>query len=66
MGKSAIVRFFGRTLGYQRGVRVVHCYKDMTSRDLLQRRITKENGDTQWEYSPLIQVSSFLFFFVLL
>ncbi|KAL6063347.1 von Willebrand factor A domain containing 8, partial [Balamuthia mandrillaris] len=34
--------------------RVIHCFKDMTSRDLLQRRVTDENGDTSWQPSPLI------------
>ena len=28
--------------------------QDMTSRDLLQQRITLANGDTSWRYSPLI------------
>jgi len=29
-------------------------YKDMTERDLLQRRTTKPNGDTIWIPSPLV------------
>lgn len=28
--------------------------QDMTSRDLLQQRITLANGDTSWRYSPLV------------
>ena len=37
-------------------------YKDMTSRDLLLRRVTKKNElaavqDTAWEYSPLIRAA---------
>lgn len=44
-------------LGYAPNVEVVNCYKDMTSRDLLQRRITKPNGDTDWAYSPLVRAA---------
>ena len=29
-------------------------YQDMSSRDLLQQRVTHSNGDTGWRLSPLI------------
>ncbi|ELR24984.1 ATPase family protein [Acanthamoeba castellanii str. Neff] len=44
MGKTALVKEFAERLGYASNIQIVNCYKDMTSRDLLQRRITKPNG----------------------
>ncbi len=32
-------------------------HKDMTSRDLLQRRITFENGDTGWTFGPVVRAA---------
>ena len=32
----------------------LYLYKDMSSRDLLQQRITLPNGDTVWQNSPLV------------
>ena len=32
-------------------------YRDMSARDLLERRTTNENGDTIWEKSPLIDAA---------
>ncbi|XP_074632889.1 von Willebrand factor A domain-containing protein 8-like isoform X1 [Acropora palmata] len=51
-GKSVLVQQFADFLGYN--IEPVVLYKDMTSRDLLQQRITLANGDTSWRYSPLI------------
>ena len=39
------------------GIEVVQVFKDMTSRDLLQRRVTNDRGDTDWESSPLVQAA---------
>lgn len=35
-------------------VAILTTEQDMTSRDLLQQRITLANGDTSWRYSPLV------------
>ena len=44
------------TLGCPRsGVYTLHCFKDMTARDLLQRRATDAYGNTRWEPSPLLR-----------
>ena len=47
------VRQFARLLGYN--VENVHVYRDMSARDLLQRRTTSQAGDTVWEYTPLVR-----------
>lgn len=57
MGKTALVKEFAERLGYASNIQIVNCYKDMTSRDLLQRRITKPNGDTDWAHSPLVRAA---------
>jgi hypothetical protein len=31
--------------------------QDMTSRELLQQRTTKDNGDTSWRLSPLVEAA---------
>jgi MoxR-like ATPase len=54
-GKTAIVSQFCQLLGYR--YQTIQCYKDMTARDLLQRRSTASNGDTIWLNSPLIQAA---------
>ena len=53
VGKSALIRAFARCLGYT--IELVPLYKDMSARDLLQRRGTNEKGDTVWESSPLVK-----------
>ncbi|KAI9138938.1 AAA domain-containing protein [Paraphysoderma sedebokerense] len=58
-GKSTLIRHFANLLGYTAlrdgsGVEVVHLYKDMTARDLLQRRGTDNDGNTIWENAPLV------------
>ncbi|KAJ3223480.1 von Willebrand factor A domain-containing protein 8 [Clydaea vesicula] len=55
VGKSAIVRLFSRKLGYN--VETIPMYRDLSSRDLLQRRGTSGVGDTSWEYSPLVKAA---------
>jgi von Willebrand factor A domain-containing protein 8 len=36
---------------------IMHLYRDMTSRDLLLRRVSLEDGSTGWEPSMLIQAA---------
>ena len=54
-GKSTLARVLAARLGYV--TEVVHAYKDMTARDLLQRRGTDERGNTRWETTPLVQAA---------
>lgn len=54
-GKSALVGEMASLLGYR--VEPIMLYQDMTSRDLLQQRITLPNGDTSWRLSPLIKAA---------
>ncbi|KAJ8310233.1 hypothetical protein KUTeg_012098 [Tegillarca granosa] len=51
-GKSAMIQHFAAILGYH--IEPIMLYQDMTSRDLLQQRITLPNGDTTWRLSPLV------------
>eukprot|EP00736_Rhodelphis_marinus_P000056 Rmarinus@m.14300 len=52
-GKSSLARAFANRLGYTPVI--IHLYKDMTARDLLQRRVTDTSGDTVWEDSALVR-----------
>jgi MoxR-like ATPase len=54
-GKSMLVRTINRMLR-QTSV-YVPVYKDMSSRDLLQKRGTDLNGDTIWENSGLVEAA---------
>jgi MoxR-like ATPase len=47
-GKNLLAERLAALLGYD--VEPVQLYQDMTARDLLQQRTTKENGDTVWRY----------------
>ena len=51
-GKTVVVNAFADALGYK--TEVMSLYKDMTARDLLQRRVTDSNGNTNWAPSPLV------------
>lgn len=51
-GKSAVVTKMAHMLGYQ--TEPILLYQDMTSRDLVQQRITSPDGDTAWQFSPLV------------
>lgn len=51
-GKSDLARLFAHRLGY--ATELFSLFKDMTARDLLQRRSTDAHGNTSWEDSPLI------------
>ncbi|CAG8551920.1 10698_t:CDS:10 [Diversispora eburnea] len=55
VGKSALVRYFARKLGYN--IEYIPLYKDMSARDLLQRRSTTFSGDTIWENSLLVKAA---------
>ncbi|RHZ72552.1 hypothetical protein Glove_242g5 [Diversispora epigaea] len=55
VGKSALVRYFARKLGYN--IEYIPLYKDMSARDLLQRRGTTFSGDTIWENSLLVKAA---------
>eukprot|EP00057_Strongylocentrotus_purpuratus_P027672 XP_011682146.1 PREDICTED: von Willebrand factor A domain-containing protein 8 [Strongylocentrotus purpuratus] len=54
-GKSVLAKEFAENLGYNS--EIVMLYQDMTSRDLLQQRITEVNGDTAWRLSPLVKAA---------
>jgi len=60
-GKTAIARAFASAFGYSRrggggagGVYPVFCFKDMSARDLTQRRTTDALGNTVWSDGPLV------------
>ncbi|OZJ04703.1 hypothetical protein BZG36_02531 [Bifiguratus adelaidae] len=55
VGKSALVRQFGKMLGYS--TEYIPLYRDMSSRDLLQRRTTTFSGDTIWQNSLLVEAA---------
>ena len=55
VGKSVLVREFARALGYD--TTLICMYKDMTTRDLFERRNTKDNGDTYWMASALVEAA---------
>eukprot|EP00512_Aurantiochytrium_limacinum_P012667 CAMPEP_0171569504 /NCGR_PEP_ID=MMETSP0961-20121227/2381_1 /TAXON_ID=87120 /ORGANISM="Aurantiochytrium limacinum, Strain ATCCMYA-1381" /LENGTH=1133 /DNA_ID=CAMNT_0012123801 /DNA_START=78 /DNA_END=3479 /DNA_ORIENTATION=- len=54
-GKSRLAEHFSERLGYQTSL--FSLYKDMSARDLLQRRTTDSQGNTGWEYSPLVNAA---------
>ncbi|TYZ62616.1 hypothetical protein PybrP1_002376 [[Pythium] brassicae (nom. inval.)] len=54
-GKSDLARLFAHRLGY--ATELFSLFKDMTARDLLQRRSTDAHGNTSWEDSPLIHAA---------
>ena len=63
-GKSFVVAEFAKTLGYaakgtgkfnQVSVEPLFLYKDMSARDLLQRRSTTSEGETIWKATPLVR-----------
>jgi MoxR-like ATPase len=52
-GKTELIKQFANKLDYN--MHTLYVYKDMSSRELLQQRITLPNGDTKWQNSPLIE-----------
>nr|CAJ2467816.1 unnamed protein product [Leishmania braziliensis] len=56
-GKTAMVRAFGRLLGYTLAP-TMHLYADMTHKDLFQQRMTDpKTGNTTWQDSPLLRAA---------
>lgn len=54
-GKSALVDYITRQLNTP--VISFHVYKDLSSRDILQKRNTTPTGDTVWQNSPLVEAA---------
>ncbi|GMH53310.1 hypothetical protein TrRE_jg2991, partial [Triparma retinervis] len=54
-GKSSLSRSFCSRLGYS--PLLFTLYKDLSSRDLLQRRSTSPTGSTTWSPSPLVSAA---------
>ncbi|UJR36210.1 hypothetical protein I4U23_028942 [Adineta vaga] len=54
-GKSLIVDHFASLLNYP--IEYFVLYKDLSARELLQQRITNENGDTLWQNTPLVEAA---------
>ncbi|KAJ3411077.1 hypothetical protein HDV05_002776 [Chytridiales sp. JEL 0842] len=54
-GKTLAVELWSRWCGYN--MEIVNVYKDMTPRDLMQRRGTKEDGSTCWIDSGLVKAA---------
>jgi von Willebrand factor A domain-containing protein 8 len=52
-GKTFVVNCFGLVCGYS-PIEVLFLYKDMSARDLLQRRTTSDRGETIWQDTPLV------------
>jgi MoxR-like ATPase len=55
-GKSSVLKRVCAVLGMPRPL-IMHLYRDMTSRDLLLRRVSLEDGSTAWEPSLLVQAA---------
>jgi MoxR-like ATPase len=56
-GKTAFISYLAGLLGYSDNFTTMHCFRDMTSRDLLQRRATDTLGNTVWLNSSLISAA---------
>ena len=54
-GKTELIKKFARFLDYN--IQTVYLYKDMSARDLIQQRITLNNGDTKWQNSSLVEAA---------
>ncbi|KAJ3214369.1 hypothetical protein HDU67_001757 [Dinochytrium kinnereticum] len=54
-GKTLAILRFAATMGYE--VETVHLYRDMTARDLVQRRGTRIDGSTYWQNSGLVDAA---------
>ena len=50
-----MIKKFASFLDY--GIQTVYLYKDMSARDLLQQRITLNNGDTKWQNSAIVEAA---------
>lgn len=50
--------YVGRSLsGTNAAVQLVCCYKDMTGRDLIEKRSTDRHGNTEWRLSGVVQAA---------
>jgi von Willebrand factor A domain-containing protein 8 len=58
IGKTRLAYRIASALGYASSTVTMHLYKDMSARDLLQRRTTSSTGDTVWENTPLIHAAT--------
>lgn len=57
-GKSTLVKMFSDLIGLSLShITTVHLYKDMTVRDLLQRRVIDADGNTAWKASVLVEAA---------
>ncbi|KAJ3169542.1 hypothetical protein HDU88_000733 [Geranomyces variabilis] len=54
-GKSTAAARFAALFGYE--VETVHLFRDMSARDVLQRRETRHDGSTHWQNSPMIKAA---------
>eukprot|EP01116_Phalansterium_solitarium_P000081 TRINITY_DN10050_c0_g5_i1.p1 TRINITY_DN10050_c0_g5~~TRINITY_DN10050_c0_g5_i1.p1 ORF type:complete len:1481 (+),score=541.02 TRINITY_DN10050_c0_g5_i1:2061-6503(+) len=54
-GKSTVIRRFAELLGYE--IETLTLYKDLSTRDLLQRRTTDAGGNSIWQASPLVSAA---------
>lgn len=54
-GKSVVISRLASLIGSK--LEPIVLYKDMTARDLTQQRATKQDGDTVWRNSPLVQAA---------
>jgi von Willebrand factor A domain-containing protein 8 len=53
--KTSAVLAFASMLGYE--LEVFPLYADITHRELLQRRVTRADGTTAWEPSPIVEAA---------
>merc|ERR1711881_89672 len=60
-GKSVLARQVAALLGHGapggNGLEFFFLYEEMSSRDLLQRRATDQDGQTSWVDSPLVRAA---------
>lgn len=55
-GKSTVLKHVCAIIGMPQP-HIMHLYRDMTSRDLLLRRVSLDDGSTGWEPSVLVQAA---------
>ena len=58
IGKTYLVNCFASLVRYS-PVETLFLYKDMSARDLLQRRTTSDRGETIWQDTPLVSALRF-------
>lgn len=55
VGKSVLAHHFAQQA--EQPIDIVPIYRDMTTRDLFQRRNTSPQGDTNWQPTPLVMAA---------